>query len=234
MLATARTETPEARPLVVLAYWYPPVNESGAFRPARFCRYLPRFGYVPSVVAAPYDAAGSDVGVYRTPSRSPTSRLVAVTAAVSRAFQRVAPYSDELEWIPHAVEQGSRLLSAGSAVIVSTAPPVASHLAGAILRQRYEVPWAADFRDPLVGTPARRRPHGRPYDRLLERWIVTRAEVMVVNADAVLDRFMERYPKHRDKLHLIWNGYDPSDDLEARPIPKRSHKVIAHVGTLYA
>jgi hypothetical protein len=224
------------RHVLVLAYWYPPENQSGAFRPFRFCKYLPDHGYRPLVIAAPCSFACDPVpDVHRPPGVSSALRANALAAALSRSVQRVAPYNDELEWVPHAVATASRLMSTTpAAAIFSTAPPVGVHVAAAILQRRYGVPWIADFRDPLIGNPSRRRWHGRVYDRLLERYIVARASAVIVNTDAVLGGFKKRYPDFRDKCHLIWNGYDPDDDLAARPIPTRGHKIIAHVGAMYA
>ena len=38
------------RGALIVAYYFPPENTSGAARPARFFRYLPEFGFDPVVV----------------------------------------------------------------------------------------------------------------------------------------------------------------------------------------
>lgn len=225
------------RGLLLLAYWYPPENESGALRPARFCKYLPRYGYKPSVIAAPLLSA-SDThgmpGVERTPDARSVNNRSRLRSLIGRIAQRIAPYNDRLEWLPHAIAAGSATLARSRIeVLVSTSPPVATHLAAMTLARRHKLPWVADFRDPILGNPFRTRPFGRRYDRIVERAIVTRASAVVVNTDAALHAFTERYAQLRHKFHLVWNGYDPEDGLRASPVPPRSYRLIAHLGSVY-
>jgi glycosyltransferase involved in cell wall biosynthesis len=228
------TERPQKRGLLLVAYWYPPENESGALRPGRFNKYLPRNGFSSSVLAAPLSSGlEPDSNVHRTgDARGPhPPRWFAM---LCRVVQRVAPYNDRLEWVAPAFTTGSRVLEDSSLVaVISTSPPVASHITGWLLARRHRLVWIADFRDPIVGNPFRTRRRGRWYDKFIERLIVARANSVIVNTDAALDSFVQRYPRFREKLHLVWNGYDPDDDLSAKPIPPRAHRVLAHFGSVY-
>jgi glycosyltransferase involved in cell wall biosynthesis len=226
---------PSTRRVLMLAYWYPPENESGALRPFRFCKYLPKHGYDALVVAASSAAASPEAGpVFRTPDAHHPSRVINSIAWMTRLLERVLPYNDCLDWAPHAVATaGSLLKSEEIPVIVSTSPPVATHLAALWLKGRYGARWIADFRDPLAGNPFRTRRIGLPYDILLERSIVSRADAVVVNTDAAFEALAVRYPKHRAKMHMIWNGYDPEDKFRAVKIKPGLSKTIAHFGSIY-
>lgn len=224
----------EPRALLLVAYWYPPENESGALRPARFSKYLPRHGFRLHVLSAPL-SSGLELAdnVHRTASEQQLAPR-GWRALLGHAARRVAPYNDRLEWVTPAYESARQLLSQTNiAAIVSTAPPLACHLVAWLLAKRNQLPWIADFRDPLVGNPFRTRRLGRLYDRMIESGIVARANAVVVNTDTALDAFVHRYPKFRHKFHLIWNGYDPQDDLQATPIAPRRYRVLAHFGALY-
>jgi glycosyltransferase involved in cell wall biosynthesis len=225
----------EPRRLLMLAYWYPPVNESGALRPYRFCKYLGECGYQSLVVTASRDSASEPAPmVIRTPNAHGQNRSAARAAGFIRGLQRLLPYSDCLEWVPHAVTASSPLLGRGDVpVIVSTSPPVATHVAALWLKRRHRVGWIADFRDPLVGNPFRSRVHGRLYDAFLERRIMSRADAVIVNTDAALESLGSRYPGLRHKLHLIWNAYDPEDEIKPAPIPPRAYRLMAHFGSIY-
>jgi glycosyltransferase involved in cell wall biosynthesis len=219
------------RAVLLVAYWYPPENESGALRPARFTKYLPRYGFRAHILSAPL-SSGRELArnVHRTAVLAPRGWR----ALLDQTLLRLAPYNDRLEWIAPARETARGLLSQlDIAAIVSTAPPLACHLIAWRLAKRYQLPWIADFRDPLVGNPFRTRRLGRLYDRIIEGGIVVRADAVVVNTDAAFAAFGQRYPAARHKFHLIWNGYDPQDDLQAAPIAPRGYKLLAHFGALY-
>ncbi len=219
---------PAATPVLFLAYWYPPENESGAHRPARLAKYLQRLGYAPGVVAAACAAEPTPRDpIVRTPSQPDDS-------ALTRLALRLIPYNDRIEWVSGATAAASAALDRHAArVVISTSPPVATHLVALNLRRRHRFAWVADFRDPIVGNPFRQRWHGRIYDNFLEGRIVKHADAILVNTDAALESFARRFPRHRQKFHLLWNGFDPEEPLSARPVPARSHRMLAHFGSIY-
>jgi glycosyltransferase involved in cell wall biosynthesis len=103
------------------------------------------------------------------------------------------------------------------------------------LKARYGIRWIADFRDPLVGNPFRKR-RGRVsgvLDRVLQSWVFRHADALIASTDATLELWHKQAPKYRKKMHLIWNGFDPEDALEAVPLPKRNYKLLVHSGTIY-
>jgi glycosyltransferase involved in cell wall biosynthesis len=63
--------------------------------------------------------------------------------------------------------------------------------------------------------------------------LISHATAIIANTDSARDRLARNYPAHRDKIHLIWNGYDPEEALSAMPIPARGYRVIVHAGSLY-
>jgi len=226
---------PPTRRILMLAYWYPPENESGALRPFRFCKYLPMYGFESLVVAASSAGTTPEAGrVYRVPDARNEGRMANAIAWMTRMLEHVLPYNDRLEWVPHAVAcAGSLLDSEAIRVIVSSSPPVATHVAALYLKQRHGASWIADFRDPLAGNPFRTRRMGVPYDFVLERSIVSCADAIILNTDAAFDTLAQRYPGQRSKMHLIWNGYDPEDQFQAVRIEPDRNKTIAHFGSIY-
>jgi hypothetical protein len=144
------------------------------------------------------------------------------------------PYDDRLPWVPHAVEAVNALMAKMPvSVIVSTSPPIATHLAALWLKRRHGIRWVADFRDPLYGNPGRSRRWGRLYDRAVERAIFQHADIVLAVTDTVRDQWKRDYPEWGEKFHLIWNGFDPSEGFGASPLPSRPHRVLTHAGVLY-
>jgi glycosyltransferase involved in cell wall biosynthesis len=144
------------------------------------------------------------------------------------------PYDDALPWIPYAVDRAGQVLALRKAeAVLSTSPPIAAHLAAYRVSRRHKLKWIADFRDPLYGNPFRTRKLGWIYDALLERLIVTQADAIIANTDTVADMLRQRYPRHARKIQVIWNGYDPDEAPKPERPPRREHRVLSHVGSIY-
>lgn len=224
------------RRLLLFAYYFPPENESGAKRPYRFVRYLEQHGYQAHVITASRQHPGAPwKDATEAPGAMPAARRVQAGACIGAAIQRVIPYNDQLPWVAHAVAEAQRLASTlRPDAIISTAPPVACHLAAWRTKRRFRLPWVADFRDPICGNPHRTRKLSRPYDAFVERLIVNNADAIIANTDAAGETLGRRYPQWAHKIHVIWNGYDPEERLEPLPIPRRERKVLLHCGSLYA
>jgi hypothetical protein len=96
------------------------------------------------------------------------------------------------------------------------------------------LPWIADFRDPLIGNPFRHR-SGLPrlFDRFMETAIFRRASALLAVTDKVAEDWRIRYPWASPKTHVLWNGFDPADPIKALPLPRRDHRVLAHIGSIY-
>jgi glycosyltransferase involved in cell wall biosynthesis len=143
-------------------------------------------------------------------------------------------YSARLPWGPHAAAAAASILTSGpAAAIVSTSPPIVTHLVALRLKSRFAIPWIADFRDPFADNPARSLPLQRRYDPWLERRIFDRADAVIANTDAVADMWARKYPRHKRKIHLIWNGFDPAEEFPRTEPASRSRVELAHVGDIY-
>ncbi len=68
---------------------------------------------------------------------------------------------------------------------------------------------------------------------LFDRLVASYADAIIANTDAAHKMMVGRYPKWRDKYHLIWNGYDPEHSLEPLRIPERNYRSMVHAGSLY-
>ena len=198
--------------LLVLAYHYPPDQASGAARPHRWVRYLRAHQYEADVISVPKDSPGS---------------------FGDRMIQRLMPYNERYPWARAAVDACGPLLARHQYVaVISSAPPLAVHFAAWRLRHRHKLPWVADFRDPVVGNPFRDRRWADPYDSFVEWRFVRSAGAVVANTEAAGQALRERYPSRAARIHVIWNGFDPADHIEARPVAE-GVSVMVHAGSVY-
>lgn len=219
----------------MLAYAFPPLNLSGSKRPFRFAKYLPTCGYGVEVISASGRLPAWD-NVHPAPAETgaPPAAVERASRTIQFVQRRFLPYNDQLPWIPHAVHAAREIITRRPVSLVfSTSPPICSHLAASEIKRRFGVKWVADFRDPLYGNPFRNRKLAWMYDACVERHIVKRADAIIANTDKAAESLRERYPRWADKIHLIWNGYDPEERVEPQRIPRRNFRILAHVGSIY-
>ncbi len=145
---------------------------------------------------------------------------------------------EQLLWLPGAVRAGQRAHRAMPVdAIYSSSPPISGHLAAGLLARRLDRPWVADFRDPWIGNAFAKRlpaPH-RALQRRLERWIVERADCVVLSTGRIRHAYAERYPDRADRLVHIPNGYDRSELGGAGSLPDDHDDVfrLIYAGSVY-
>jgi glycosyltransferase involved in cell wall biosynthesis len=230
---------------LILAYHYPPSGAIGARRPAQFVKYLSRMGYRVEVLTASRQDQPA-AGVTYVPDPADPLRkgsLAGMTHMLLRKF--FFPFEDSVVWSWNLYRAAEKIIreSPEDWVVLSTFPPISTHLAALRLRKRYPIRWAADFRDPLAHAPSRGfalqespflvRRLSPATDERIERSIAHRADLMIANTDIVADHWRHRYPRQASKITHIWNGFDPEQRLQAEPIPPRPYRLMAHVGNLY-
>jgi glycosyltransferase involved in cell wall biosynthesis len=142
------------------------------------------------------------------------------------------------QWALHAYRAGKRFLrqhSGDRVVILSTFPPLGTHLAAWQLSRSTGVPWIADYRDPLAGNPATLQlgRHTQAAYRLLDRAFVRSASEVIANTEVAQQALKARFPGEASKINLIWNGFDPEDRLSPDALPTSPVRLLSHVGQLY-
>ncbi len=245
------------RHVLMLAYYFSPQNAVGAARPSRFVRYLRRLGTPVSVVCSPLPKPGSryeerpstpalhgggqggpasdELHAIRVPGASRARsqhRLDAISRLLQLVQRVLLPYDDRLAWLPYACAAAAAEVTPGT-VLVSTHPPVVTHLAALALKRQTGRPWIADFRDPLRGNPSRTALRARLIDRATEWLVVQQADAVIANTDASAAMLARRYPAWAGKVSTIWNGFDPEDRMEPLPRADRARRVMSHIGSLY-
>jgi len=222
-----------SKTLLLLAYYFPPENVSGAARPYRFYRYLPEFGVSPVVItASPQSDERPDIVFVRdVPRDFPRQTWSWHLERIARKL--FFPGELGLTWSRKAATQSCRLIPASRrAVVLSTSPPFSTHLAALQIKRKLGIPWIADFRDPMH-IPE------RPVSRLniypmLESLLFNHADAIIANTDTICAKWSARYPSHRQKFHVIWNGFDPDEIISPVPVPQRTFKHLVHVGEMYS
>lgn len=224
--------------VLILAYHFPPENAIGAARPFRFYKYLTRMGYRCHVITAAPIATLPELkgeGVADPFITEPRSGGWQVERLIRKAL---LPGATGSHWSVRAYRAALRFLDENGpahTTVISTYPPLGTHLAAYWLKRRLGLPWIADFRDPLAGNPGNRELTRltRPTYRRLERIFIQSADLVIANTDAAQEKLKSSYPARSERMHLIWNGFDPEDRLQALPLASSGRRIVAHVGELY-
>ncbi|WP_439883132.1 glycosyltransferase [Pontibacter sp. MBLB2868] len=140
-------------------------------------------------------------------------------------------------WNKHALAKAEELLKNGTfKAILTTSPPHSTQLIGLKLKQKYNLTWIADLRDPwtdihyydqLYHTALAKR-----LDAKYEKQVLQHADAILVTSEDTKRLFLNK-PASIDsrKIHVIPNGYDGADfTFDSKP-PKNEF-IITYTGTI--
>jgi glycosyltransferase involved in cell wall biosynthesis len=210
-------------------------------RPLKFSKYLPRHRWIPHILTVKewlysikdYKLAEDippEAVVYRTFALD-SARHLAIKGRRPALFTVPDRF---LSWLPFGIVRGLHIIKKGNIhALYSTSPPPTAHLIAGALKGVTALPWVADFRDPWIEDG----PHAYPgmlryqIDSTLERFVVCRADRLIVTTPYLGKELCSRYPELLpDKIQVIFNGYDEAD-FQNLTNPAHKHQFeIVHAG----
>ncbi len=233
-----------------IAYHFPPLAGGGTFRSLKFVKYLPEFGWLPTVISTKtsnywaydpglLDEIPRDVEVIRTTEIDPfylqwlLSKMSA-PALYDIIRDRYLMPDEKIGWVPSALRQAKRQLRQRHYDLVfSSSPTPCAHRIAMQLKRRFRLPWVADYRDQWTTNPEYPYKNTRRALResALENKMNSLADKIIsVTQGNLDDLYRQRVPA--TKLALIYNGFD--GDIQASGAPEKSDKlVISYTGTFY-
>jgi len=135
-------------------------------------------------------------------------------------------------WVPYAVKAAGNIIKHNQIdAIITTGPPQSTHLAGLRLKEKFDLPWIADFRDPWTSVYYNRffprTEKTKRKDKKLEDKVLYSADAISVISPGLKEEFINR----AKRLEIIYNGYDEQD---FKNVKAAIHKkfILAYVGNL--
>lgn len=114
--------------------------------------------------------------------------------------------------------------------IITSGPPHSMHLIGQSLKQKLNVRWIADFRDPwtTIGyhKSLKLSTYSENQHKMLERQVLTSADSIIVTSQNTKAEFLALTNK---PIEVITNGYDV-EKVEKQPLDNKF--TLAHIGSL--
>ena len=247
------------RRFLLISYVFPPAGGGGVQRPAKFAKYIGRFGWEPVVVTVKNPSVPSrdesllkdlppELIVRRLPTLEPSPPAEPAPGGggepgpVGRLKKWVAGklFPDRhVLWIPLALPGALRAARRHKVeAVMVTAPPFSTFMLGAAVARRLDLPLVLDFRDEWSGYYAQgfspsAEDSGRA-ERVLhaERRLVDQAARVIGASDAYCRRFRHLHGWQEEKYVWIPNGYDPDDFPPADQPPSR-HRPGERLKLLY-
>jgi hypothetical protein len=149
------------------------------------------------------------------------------------AIGEVTAYPDPQKWWrAYAVQAGEDILRQQNIkAMISISPPATSHIIAGTLKEKFNIPWVADFRD--LWTQNYYYPYSplrRMRERKLEVKTISAANVLVTVSKPAADDLSSL---HRQKpIHSIPNGFDPAE-ANTTLVKLTDKFTITYTGNLY-
>lgn len=245
--------------VLVIAYYFPPMGMGGVQRAVKFVKYLPEFGWEPTVLTVKdvlyyarddsFEEDMKDASVVRTESLDPlrlgakwSDQKSAVVSGrcghLGKLHGMIARWmaipDPKVLWIPHAVQAALKLIHQNKIdLILTTSPPHSAHLIGWYLKRMTGVPWVADFRDDWLGMyfdDLPTRAHAG-LNRWIIRQIIEKANGIVTVSEPIRDVLLAISRNTKSRCEVIRNGYDRSE-FEGVSEGSRDLFTITYSGTV--
>lgn len=249
--------------VLVIAYYFPPLGGSGVQRVLKFVKYLPQFGWQPTVLTigptAYYahdesllkEIEALNIRIIRTGSIDPNAVLHAKKKIVKmpkEGTRKVLGFISDMLFIPDnkigwkrkALKAASELLKKEKFdVIFATSPPATDFLVGAELKRRFKIPLVVDYRDSWLNYPFKFFPtalHRYAHFRM-ERSVLRTSDMIVTTSRRTKEEILLRHKflTHND-ITIIPHGFDPEDIRfpSEDQLPHIEKMRITYAGMFYA
>lgn len=113
--------------------------------------------------------------------------------------------------------------------VITTGPPHSLHLIGLGLKEKLNIKWIADFRDPWTSIVYHKElklsEKSEKKHKELERNVLNTADQIIVTSPSTKTEFSEITPK---SIEVITNGYDV-EQIERQPLDEKFS--LAHIGS---
>lgn len=242
--------------IILISYFF---NQSniGPIRVRGLAKYLPAFGWEPTIVTAKAVAMPKgEFKVIETPyadlritwkrklgiKQEKTFKQqfglpsyknkTTVSDILLHLWEEMFAYPDlHYGWYEYAIDASVKILEEGYFdAMLSSSGPVTSHLVAKELKDKYKIPWVADFRDLWTQNPYYRySPIREFFERRLELRTLSTADALTTVSQPLADQLCELHKG--EKTYAIPSGFDPDKRISGTP-PSEKFSIV-YTGVLY-
>jgi glycosyltransferase involved in cell wall biosynthesis len=226
--------------VLIVTYWFPPRAGVASLRLRGLAKYLPQVGWQPIILTAALPTKPDrQFRVVQTPYQGdiikrlkrklgldPAKRLQEHIGIPRSLRQGRNSFTNKLEtilssvilypsknrgWCPSAIKAGEELLQKEKIdAIISSSPPVTTHLIAYQLKANHHIPWAVDLRD--LWTQNHYYQYGtvrKWFEKRLEVQTLSQADALITVSEPLAEKLAALHKKSR--ILAITNGFDPEE-----------------------
>lgn len=246
------------RKVLVIAYYFPPMGYSGVQRTAKFVKYMPDFGWEPTVLTIQpkyyyafdnyllKEIENRGIRVIRTGTKDPTQRIInqkkIKSEIIRKVFNRISQTfflpDNKKGWMKPALREARKLLSLETFdIIFATAPPYTSFLIGTELKKEFGIPLILDYRDAWLddGLSFYPTPFHRWIVKSMEKKVLHQSNKIVSYTRQIKEHILKNYPFIKpDEIVIIPHGYDEEDfEVKSENLRSSNKFRITYSGAFY-
>lgn len=243
------------RKVLIISRYYSDLSKIPAVRINGLVKFLPMFGWEPYVLTSS-DFLDNSENIYQVPCESLVKKWkqmlhldqnknlnqqfgvrtqknkLSHLEFITKIWQEIFAYPDEIHtWRKPAVALGSQILEDKfcDAMISSSGPPTCNLIAKD-LKERYDIPWIADFRDLWTQNHyIQFSKFRRFFEMKLEIRTLSHADALITVSEPLSKKLRELHP---DKvIFSIPNGFDPDQKNPGSSLAKQF--TITYTGIIY-
>lgn len=217
--------------ILLIAYYYPPINSGGTMRPLKMAKYLAQMGHEVSVLTHTYGTDHIEQGnptiirftdISYNRDRVGMRRFVwMILRAWTELLNQLGQYHSIYSWWKKKILKNSHTIIhlTKPEVIIATYPPVETLEIGLFLAKQYQIRLITDFRDGLIFEPIESKRMKafkciRNHYQRIERETVQASTAVTTIAPPIADYYRATYAP--TPVEVISNAFD-TEDLEDLP-----------------
>lgn len=246
--------------ILIISFYFPPSSAIGGRRPYGLAKYLPKYGVEPiiltvdlcapyppniKVIGTPYkDIIGSIKAKFNlNPQKGIQEQLfgtqplhikdITYKHKFITFLKHLITYPDEKKgWYRVGINYGIKIIEKEKIdAILSTSPPVVTHLIASYLKAKFHIPWIADLRDLWTQNPFYNRPIiMKILEPRIEKKTLNKANALITVSLPWLNQLKLSY---KDKISFcLHNGFDEAEYNQIA-VPLTNKFTITYTGQLY-
>lgn len=231
----------ENKNVLMLSYYYPPANFIAGRRAYGISKYLLDYGWKPYIMTIDWtnqniNMMGIDKYLQHSEIKTDVIRLPYRANMTYPFFEKLKRWGRTMLYPPKSFYDYydgvknlclSFLSEKRINAVWATYPGAATHLLANEIKQKYNIPWIADFRDLWDQNYS-----GFGYSLFRLRYIMPKLIMNCHEVTTVSPGLAEKLSKITDKqINCIYNGFDPDEYVEKRNCYHNDKFTIVYTGT---
>lgn len=139
-------------------------------------------------------------------------------------FREVLIPDNNIYWVNNVLKHiENRVSMSEIELIYTTGSPFSSYFLGYYIKQKYNIPWIADYRDPWTSSETQVKYRHKYSERTavlikeMEKLLIRSSDSIITVNDDIADGIEKKMKADRKKISVITNGFDEEDFCQIEP-----------------